>query len=146
MPPAGREDRYAADAEIFARNGIRAYPARLGRIVAGFICIKGRAMTDKETPMTEKQPMTVKTITGATVEIPVEQWIKNIINEAIKESYERCPLNSRVDILEDDKKEDDLKTKVSNLELKMKIVQWAGGTISALSIAHIINTLAGLVK
>jgi len=95
--------------------------------------------------MGETQPMKVKTTTGATVEISLEEWIKSIIDASLEKHKVTCPLNQHVIDATALRTKENLHDRVNRLELKMCIVQWVGGSIGIASIAHIINTVAGLL-
>jgi len=88
----------------------------------------------------------VKTTSGLQVEISLEDWVKDIIEKTYREAYLRCPLRSDIEKADKVHKEEDLKAKVATLELKMKFVQWIGGTISSLALAHIAATVASVVR
>ena len=91
-------------------------------------------------------PRKVKTTSGLQVEISLEDWVKDIIEKTYREAYLRCPLREDIMVVERMHKEEDLKSKVEALELKMKFVQWIGGTISSLALAHLATTIASVVK
>ena len=95
--------------------------------------------------MDEIRPMKVKTTTGATVEISLEEWIKSIIDASLEKHKVTCPFNQYVADSVATRTKENLHERVNSLELKMRIVQWVGGSVGIASIAHIINTVAGLL-
>ena len=88
-----------------------------------------------------QQPMKVKTTTGTTVEISLEEWIKTIIDSSLAAHKVECPLNSHIAKAEKEKKEENLHERMTRLEWKMALVQWVGGSIGLASIAHIVSTV-----
>jgi acyl carrier protein phosphodiesterase len=94
----------------------------------------------------EQQPMKVKTTTGTTVEITLEDYISTIIDRALEQHQVKCPLNQHIIDVDKLRDKEDLHGRMSKLEWKMALVQWIGGSIGLASIAHIASTLSKVLN
>ena len=94
----------------------------------------------------QQQPMKVKTTSGSTVEITLEDYISTIIKRALEQHQVKCPLNQHVIDADKIRQREDLHGRMSKLEWKMALVQWIGGSIGLASIAHIVSTVSKLIN
>jgi len=89
-----------------------------------------------------QQPLKVKTTSGVTVEISLEEWIKSIIEHALQAHQLSCPLNQHVIDASLIREKENVHNRLSKVEWQLTLIKWLGSAVGVASIAHMVSTVA----